>query len=188
MSEKTEITVITLTKDNHNELYESLFSIYSQDINCFIEILVIDGSQNIKYSIKLIDQIKKVFNSKTKNLNYVNSYEKGIRGIYPSMNHGLDNVRSDYLIFMNSGDSFYDKFSLRNLFKEIKRTNSVICFGQSLILSKNISWLSPSPFVKNIKLWCKFFEPIHQSMLVKTSIGRTLCFDINSPIGADSKW
>ena len=36
------------------------------------------------------------------------------------MNLAMDNLKSDYLIFMNSGDSFYDLNSLNLLFNAMK--------------------------------------------------------------------
>ena len=53
---------------------------------------------------------------------------------------------------------------------------------------KESSWLTPSKYVNNIKNWCKFFEPIHQSMLVKTDLAVKIKYDEKSLIGADAKW
>ena len=64
----------------------------------------------------------------------------------------MKNLKSDYLIFMNSGDTFYDFNSLNILFNIIQNKNCDICFGQSLITFKGSSWLTPSKYVNNIKI------------------------------------
>ena len=105
------------------------------------------------------------------------------------MNLALNNVDSEYIIFMNSGDTFFDKKSLSLLFNFINQKNCDVCFGQSFIIADNgLNWINPSPLVNNINLWCKFFEPIHQSMLIKTSLAKKNKFDVKSPIGADALW
>lgn len=183
-----KIAIITLTKNNLDELILTINSIIEQKIKVFIDLIIIDGSINKKKVIQTLKSYEKNFFQKDIEMVYINSYEKNIHGIYPSMNLGMDNLKSDYLIFMNSGDTFYDFNSLNILFNGIESSKSDICFGQSLINSKYTSWLSPSQYVSNIKNWCKFFEPIHQSILVKTDLAINTKFDEKSPIGADSKW
>ena len=120
-----------------------------------------------------IDGFKKIKLKPNIKIKYINSFEKKIFGIYPSMNLALNNVDSEYIIFMNSGDTFFDKKSLSLLFNFINQKNCDVCFGQSFIIADNgLNWINPSPLVNNINLWCKFFEPIHQSMLIKTSLAK----------------
>ena len=184
-----KISVITLTKNNIKELEITVNSLFNQDLNVFIEILIVDGSQDKKDVMSFIHEFKKIKLKPNIKLRYINSFEKKIFGIYPSMNLALNNVNSEYLIFMNSGDIFFDKQSLSLLFNLMNEKKCDLCFGQSLIIGDNgLNWINPSPLVKNINLWCKFFEPIHQSMLIKTSLAKKNKFDVKSPIGADAQW
>ena len=182
------ISIITLTKNNLNELILTINSIIEQKINVLIELIIVDGSLNKKHLIQTLKSFENTFYHKNILLNYINSYEKNIHGIYPSMNLAMDNLKSDYLIFMNSGDTFYDLNSLNLLFNAMETSKCDVCFGQSLITFKESSWLTPSKYVNNIKNWCKFFEPIHQSILVKTDLALKIKYDEKSPIGADAKW
>ena len=187
--EKPNITIITLTKNNLAELGLTLNSIFSQDFNFYTEILIVDGYKEEKDVQNLISNFEKTKLNINIKIRYINSFLRKIFGIYPSMNLALDNVSSEYLIFMNSGDMFFDEKSLGYLFKSIKQDNYDICFGQTYIEGKNnFYWINPSPLVNNINLWCRFFEPIHQSMLIKTSLAKKNKFDTNSPIGADAQW
>ena len=154
-----KISVITLTKNNIKELEITVNSVFNQDLNVFIEILIIDGSQDQKDFISFKDELKKIKLKPNIKIRYINSFEKKILGIYPSMNLALNNVDSEYIIFMNSGDTFFDKQSLSLLFNFINKKNYDVCFGQSFIVSDNgLNWINPSPLVNNIDLWCKFFE------------------------------
>tara|TARA_Y200000002_G_C22649997_1_gene650932 strand:+ start:900 stop:1700 length:801 start_codon:yes stop_codon:yes gene_type:complete len=183
-----KISIITLTKNNLNELILTINSIIEQKINVLIELIIVDGSVNKKLLIQTLKSFEEIFYQKNILLKYINSFEKNIHGIYPSMNLAMDYLNSDYLIFMNSGDTFYDLNSLNLLFNNIETYKCDVCFGQSLITFKESSWLTPSKYVNNIKNWCKLFEPIHQSILVKTDLAVRIKYDEKSEIGADAKW
>ena len=101
-----KISVISLTKNNIKELEITLHSVFNQDLNLFIEILIVDGSQDQKDVMCFIDGFKKIKLKPNIKIKYINSFEKKIFGIYPSMNLALNNVDSEYLIFMNSGIFF----------------------------------------------------------------------------------
>ena len=109
------ISIITLTKNNLDELILTINSIIQQKINVLIELIIVDGSVNKKLLIQTLKSFEEIFYQKNILLKYINSYEKNIHGIYPSMNLAMDNLKSDYLIFMNSGDLFYNSSS--NLLK-----------------------------------------------------------------------
>lgn len=184
-----KISVITLTKNNIKELEITIASVFNQDLNVLIEILIVDGSKDQNDVMSFMDELKKFKLKPNIKIRYINSFEKKIFGIYPSMNLALNNVNSEYIIFMNSGDMFFDKQSLSFLFNSMNKKNCEVCFGQSFICGDNgLNWINPSPLVNNINLWCKFFEPIHQSMLIKTSVAKNHKFDVESPIGADADW
>ncbi len=183
-----KISIITLTKNNLEELKLTINSIIEQKINVLIDLIIVDGSAKKKSLMQTLKSFEEIFYQKNIFLNYINSHEKNIHGIYPSMNLAMDNLKSDYLIFMNSGDTFFDSTSLNILFNVIETSRCDVCFGQSLINFEESSWLTPSKYVNNIENWCKFFEPIHQSILVKTDLAVKIKYDENSSIGADAKW
>ena len=112
MEDNYKITIITLTKDNHEELIKTLNSIFKQELNVHTDLLVIDGSNYKTFSknkLFLKNQEKKINN--VIHIKHLNSKKKNIKGIYKSMNLGIKKAKGQYIIFMNYGDEFYNKKS-----------------------------------------------------------------------------
>lgn len=188
---KFSITIISLVKNNYQSLKKTGLSIFNQDINFPVEWFVIDGSNKICFkknykNIKLLEKNNKFIKSRHKNLNILN-----IKGIYPSMNYGLKNANGSSIIFLNSGDVFFDKKSLRTLYEKLINLNNKksFVFGQANILyNKNLFWLFPGKRVKNINFWLTYFDPNHQSMLVNRKLALEFLFEENCKVIADGLW
>jgi hypothetical protein len=185
LSGLVSLDIIILTKDNLSELKSTLISIPTSPSWLSTHVLVIDGGSNGS----LEDQISQ-FLCPSHSFLYINTAKAAIYGIYPSMNHALLNVKSDWFIFLNSGDHISPGFcysSIKNKFED--KTLSVI-FGQARIVhpSSGVSWLMPDPAVRNIARWLHFFEPNHQAMFVSGRIANKFKFDLDSPVAADAAW
>lgn len=189
------ITIITLTKNDNKGFLRTFLSVINQKFYKHIEFLILDGSEEkIHTENKNIIQKYLLNDFKFKDLiffNHINMYQKNIVGIYECMNYGLVKSKGKSIIFLNGGDSFFDKESLSKLDKfnsqfDHKRT---ITFGQANVISKiGLSWKFPGIKLKNIRLWLKFFEPNHQSMLVSSDIAKFTFFKEESKISADKFW
>ena len=186
-----QISIITLTKNNCSNFLKTLKSIKSQNIKYNIEWLIIDGSKEEKlnknkYYIK--QNLKKENNIFVK---HINALKIKIEGIYPCMNYGKQKSRGRFIIFLNSGDTFFNKDSLNKFFNSSLSIDSSkgIIFGQAkIIANKKISWIFPSKRLKNIKLWLRFFEPNHQSMLIASKLAKSFDFPLQYNILADGYW
>jgi len=186
-----QISIITLTKNDHLKLIKTLNSIKSQKRNFNIEWIIIDGSnkkinQNNKKFVELeFDKDKKIF------INHINSKDKNIEGIYQCMNYGKNISTGNFIIFLNSGDIFFNRDALKVYFKQslnINIENSVI-FGQAnIIANKKINWYFPGNNLKNIKHWLRFLEPNHQTMLVSNNLARRFDFPTKYNIIGDGYW
>ena len=139
-----KVSVITLTRNNPNEFSYTAYSIFEQVIDFSVEWLIIDGS-NKKISTKnyeLISRLDKKENNFI-NFNYLNTKVQKIEGIYPCMNHGLKKANGKSILFLNSGDIFHEKFSLKHLYEEIEKLNSEnsFVFGiAKIIFSKKLGY------------------------------------------------
>lgn len=92
---KNQISIITICYNNLPELYKTYNSI-SQYFSNQIEWVVIDGSSN-KEIYSFLQNIN--------NENIIYLFETD-NGIYDAMNKGITLSNGNYLIFLNSGDTF----------------------------------------------------------------------------------
>lgn len=98
-----KVSVITVNYNNKQGLQRTLESIKSQVYTDY-ELLVVDGASN-DGSVEIIRE----YLGKVPMMRFVSEKDGGI---YNAMNKGTDMAEGDYLIFMNSGDCFYDAHSL----------------------------------------------------------------------------
>ena len=90
------------------------------------EIIVVDGNST-DGTIDIIKKMKKKFSKVI--------IEKD-RGIYDAMNKGSRLVSGEWVIFLNSGDVFYNKNTLSDIFKQ-SITKKDIIYGNTLVKNKN---------------------------------------------------
>ena len=187
------VSIITLAKNDPEKFYRTLKSINSQKILLSIEWIIIDGSEFLIQK-KHLNLISKYFSIKLKNYVYVkhiNSNDKDLKGIYPCMNYAKKIAKGNHIIFLNSGDKFFNKYSLDSLMKKTKiiSQKDSLVFGQAnIIASKKIKWLFPGKNLKSFKKWLVLFEPNHQSMLISKSLASKFDFLENHSIISDGYW
>lgn len=95
------LSLITINYNNRSGLLKTIESVVSQSFTDY-EWIVIDGG-SIDGSRELIEEYSGRISF------WVSEPDKGI---YHAMNKGIDHAKGDYLLFLNSGDWFYDKTSL----------------------------------------------------------------------------
>ena len=186
-----QISIITLTKNDINKFIKTLHSINTQTQKVEIEWLIIDGSTNSKdIELTIYKELKNNF-SNSFFIRHIQSNKLNLNGIYPSMNYAKKISRGDFIIFLNSGDEFYESNSLEKLFKYSKTitTKSSLIFGQANIISPNkLKWNFPDKKLRNIVLWLKFFEPNHQAMLISRKLSNDFDFSEKYGLVADGYW
>ena len=186
-----QISIITLSKNDHFKFLKTLKSIQLQKINFNIEWIVIDGS-NKKTHRKNKQYIRQKFRNKENTvIRHINSNKSNLEGIYPCMNYGKSISRGKFIIFLNSGDTFFNKNSLNIFFKNTLNltTKNNLIFGQAnIIASKKINWFFPGKKLKSIKNWLKFFEPNHQAMLISNKLAKQFNFSNEYNIIGDGYW
>jgi len=102
---KPILSVITIVYNNVKDIERTMLSVLNQTY-AGIEYIVVDGLSNDG----TLDIIKKYEGR------IVKFTSERDEGIYDAMNKGLDLATGDYVIFMNSGDEFFDADTVAAVF------------------------------------------------------------------------
>ncbi|WP_341220842.1 glycosyltransferase family 2 protein [Polaribacter atrinae] len=175
MSRNTKISIITINYNNDSGLERTIKSIEEQKSSS-CEFIVIDGGSNDN-SLNIINKYKSLITS------FVSEKDKGI---YNAMNKGIDKATGDYILFLNSGDYFYDNTILSKNIQLIKDFDLIAfdinLYGEGFnIIHKNPDKLSFS-FI--------FLETLsHQSVFIKRELFKRIgYYDDSLEIVADWKF
>ncbi len=114
----SKISIVTINYNNFVGLKRTIESIIRQTYTDF-EFIVIDGGSN-DGSVELIKKHENV-------ITYWCS-EKD-KGIYDAQNKGILKSTGEYLVFMNSGDTFYDKHVFDKFIKIQNSNDKGIIYG-----------------------------------------------------------
>ncbi|MDP9078073.1 MAG: glycosyltransferase [Bacteroidota bacterium] len=99
------LSVITIVYNNERDIERTMLSVLNQTYPN-IEYIIIDGNSNdgtLQIIQKYKARIAKLISEKDE-------------GIYDAMNKGLAAATGDYVIFMNSGDEFFEATTVENIF------------------------------------------------------------------------
>ena len=164
-----KITIVTVVFNDEKNIGKTIENILSQKY------------KNIEYIIVVTPSEDKTIN---KILKYKSKIDKIIickkRGIFTNMNVGAHYSTGKYINFMNSGDYFFDKKTIENIFK--KKQNYDVIYGDC-----QMYYGSFLRFIKSKKI--KYFDSemifSHQSAFVKTSMQKKYKFNIKYKLSAD---
>jgi len=174
---KPVLSVITIVYNNVKDIERTVLSVLNQTyIN--IEYIVIDGLSNdgtLDIISKYKDRIAKFTSEKDE-------------GIYDAMNKGLALATGDYVIFMNSGDEFYDSNTVAAVFASADdadiyygETEMIDDAGQSLGQRRH---KAPEQFTwKDFNLGMSIS---HQAIYIKASLIEP--YDRRYQLSADIDW
>lgn len=152
-----KLSIITVNLNNIGGLQKTFESVFNQLFSDY-EYIVIDGGST-DGSVDIIAQ------NAIKISYWISERDNGI---YHAMNKGIQVSKGEYILFLNSGDSFVDNNVLKNIFKEENVED--ILWGVNL-LSRNghVVDKSPSPEKLTLKFFYKQTLP-HQSTFIKRSL------------------
>jgi glycosyltransferase involved in cell wall biosynthesis len=102
---KNVISVVTVVMNDVNNIESTIQSVLSQ-VGCDIEYIVVDGGSS--------DGTQDVIEKYRDRIQHYCS-EKD-QGIYFAMNKGIDLAEGQWMIFLNSGDTFFSTTVLRDVF------------------------------------------------------------------------
>ena len=170
-----KLTCITVCLNSEKTIERTFLSVLNQTKPIY-EYLVIDGVSTDK-TLDIVKKYQEKF--KEKKIIFKTISEKD-NGLYDAMNKAVLMARGDYLIFMNSDDTFFQNDVIQkaepNLDNDVIYGNSVISFKnkkEEMRISKDINAINQHlPFIP-------------QSCFVKTCIQKQFLFNTNYKISAD---
>ncbi|MFI5158285.1 MAG: glycosyltransferase family 2 protein [Sphingobacteriales bacterium] len=171
------LSVITIVYNNVKDIERTMLSVLDQTYPS-IEYIVVDGLSNdgtLGIIMKYESRISKFTSEKDE-------------GIYDAMNKGLALATGDYVIFMNSGDEFYDADTVAAVFASADdadiyygETEMIDSVGQSLGQRRH---KAPKQFT-----WRGFnlgMSISHQAIYIKRSLIEP--YDRRYQLSADIDW
>lgn len=121
-----KVSIITINYNDGNGLEKTILSIVSQTVIDY-EFIVIDGGS----ADNSVDVVKK-YENKIKF--WVSEKDNGI---YDAQNKGVSKATGEYLIFLNSGDSFFDKNVISKFCDFEKANHKKVVYGNTNIIDSD---------------------------------------------------
>lgn len=167
------ITVITLCRDNPQELAETLAALpsASEGLQLAWELLVLDGSDGLECG--------RVASTLAVDLGLPLRYvRRPARGIYAAMNDALGLAHGELVSFMHAGDRYTPRalMALVGHWEALGRPAAV--FGQAWVQPNKATggaikpWLTPPPSV-NLQRWLRRMVPCHQAFVFESNFARS---------------
>ena len=168
--DKYIISIIIVSLNTKAEFLKTLNSIKNQKFNNY-EVIVIDGDSTD-------GTVKEIENNKKFITKYIIGKDKGI---YDAMNKGIKLASGDWIMFLNSGDIFFNNFVLQKLnINSLK--NKEVVFGDTVVDNKDIKYLVNSKMFDTKTIIMPF---CHQSCLVKGDILKKNNFSLKYKYSSD---
>lgn len=165
-----KISIITINYNNIDGLKATFESVLSQT---YIdkEFIVIDGGST--------DGAREFLNSHSLDMAYWCCEMDN--GLYDAMNKGIMKSKGDYLIFMNSGDRFFNDKVLSDIFGNNNYTEDVL-YG-STVYEYDGKGVLRTP--RAVSVMAKELPWCHQSTFVRGDVMREILYDTKYKIIAD---
>lgn len=168
-----KITVVTPCLNAEKTIQNTAESVLNQSYQD-IEYIIIDGKSDDK-TVEILERYKSDLRVKI--------ISERDNGLYNAMNKAIQICSGEYIIFMNSGDSFCDNNVITDL---VPHLNADIVYGNAIRVFQN--QIIRETYRGKYKVTCMLLMGrmmCHQSVFTKTSIMRQYGFDEQYRICAD---
>lgn len=169
-----KISIITINYNNLEGLKKTVSSVVGQTWTDF-EYIVIDGSSD-DGSVEYL----KTLNS---DVNWISELDDGV---YQAMNKGIKKSIGEYLIFLNSGDHFFDNKVLEHNHKYLK--NEDIIYSNLNVVEKDKEFIKEYPEKLSFSYFVKDTLPHPATFIKKDAFKKTNLFNENFKIVSDWKF
>jgi glycosyltransferase involved in cell wall biosynthesis len=156
------ISVITVNLNNKEGLEKTIASVISQKLDC-VEYIIVDGGST-DGSLEIINE----------NAHEITTWiSENDTGIYNAMNKGIKIATGDYLIFLNSGDTF----TSHNILEEVSAffQDVDLVYGNLNIQDNERNWVKTFPDKLDFAYFLHNYLP-HPATFIKKSLFNKIGF------------
>ena len=166
-------SIITINFNNLEGLKKTFDSVWSQTWKEF-EYIVIDGGSN-DGSVEYLEG--------NTNIKWISEPDKGV---YHAMNKGIHKAKGEYLIFLNSGDHFYNKQALEKHHALLKEKD--IIYFNLQVIDDDKTFVKEYPEVLSFSYFVKDTLPHPATFIKKEVFDRIGLYNEDLKIVSDWKW
>ncbi|MCR5625733.1 MAG: glycosyltransferase [Lachnospiraceae bacterium] len=170
------VSVITICRNEEKGIKNTMDSVLAQEWTDF-EYIVKDGASTDD-TVIIAESYKEAFEKKGIALRIISDPDKGI---FDAMNRAAGEADGEWVIFMNAGDAFHSKNTLKLIFDGKKYDKADLLYGDTLEEEFGEFYYFRK-FPDRIKERMPFS---HQSVFARKELLREFPFDLNYPIAAD---
>lgn len=171
------LSVITIVYNNVRDIERTIRSVINQTYTN-IEYIIVDGLSN-DGTLQVIDKYKSQITK------FISEKDEGI---YDAMNKGLALATGDYVIFMNSGDEFYDNETVAAVFAAAEDAD--IYYGETEMIADEGSSLGQRRHKAPAKFTWRGFKYgmsiSHQAIYIRRSLAEP--YDRRYQLSSDIDW
>ena len=171
----TKLSVITINYNNLEGLIKTFTNVMNQTWKEF-EYLIIDGGST--------DGSVDYLESKNELIDFWASEPD--KGVYHAMNKGIKKASGEYLLFLNSGDHFYDKFVLEKYNKLLHHYD--IIYSNLQVIDAKKTFIKEYPEILSFSYFVKDTLPHPATFIKKEAFNKTDLFNEHFKIASDWKF
>jgi glycosyltransferase involved in cell wall biosynthesis len=167
-----KVSIITVTFNAEKYLEQTIKSVIEQDYPN-IEYIIIDGNS----SDKTTDIIKRYESYLSYWLSEPDS------GIYDAMNKSINVATGEWIIFMNAGDTFFEKLNITNFINDVKNETELYNGSINFINEDTKEKVFKPPYGLD-KIWITV-PAWHQASFIRTSLMKKYMYSLEYKIAGD---
>lgn len=171
MKKQPKISVITIVWNDVKHIEETMHSVLNQTYQN-IEYIVIDGAST--------DGTWDIICKYKERLAFCSSEPD--KGIYDAMNKGIKAITGEWCLFMNCGDTFFEKETIDKVFKDYKDCGESLIYGDTNLVDGKSHRVVKARGQKG-KNEC--MPSFHQSIFIRSKEMKEHPYDLRYKIAAD---
>ena len=171
-----EVTIISVSRNEGAAIRPTIESVLSQTYDDF-EYIIKDGASTDD-TVKIAEEYSERFKKRGIDYKIVSAPDKGI---YDAMNTGVALSKGRWINFMNAGDCFYGKDTLKNIFSGREPEEAQLLYGDAIEEEYGEFYY----FRKCPELIAERMPFSHQSVFARRELLEEFPFDLKYRIAAD---